>query len=68
MEKDWVCVLNTEQSFQAEMAKEILENDEIECVILNERDTAFPTLGEIGVWVHQDFESKAKELLKELSH
>ncbi len=68
MEKDWVCVLSTELNFQAEMAKEILENEEIDCVILNEHDTAFPTLGVIGVWVHQNFESKAKELLKELSH
>jgi len=68
MEKDWVCIFKTEQSFKAEMAKEILENEEVNSVILNEHDSTFPSIGEIEVWVHQDFESKAKELLKDLSH
>ena len=66
MEKDWVCVFRTEQNFQAEIAKEILENQEIECVVFNEGDSSFPSLGEVEVWVHQDFESKASEILKEL--
>jgi hypothetical protein len=66
MEKDWVCVFRTEQGFQAEIAKEILENEEINCVILNENDSNFPSIGELEVWVHQDFEAKATELLKDL--
>lgn len=68
MEKDWVCVLSTDQNFRAKMAKEILANEEIESIVLSENGTAFPLLGETGVWVHQNFELKAKELLKELSH
>ncbi len=66
MEKDWICVFHTEQSFQAEIAKEILENEEIICVVLNERDSTFPSVGELEVWVHQDFSNKATELLKDL--
>jgi hypothetical protein len=66
MEKDWVCVFQTEQGFQAEIAHEILENEEINCVVLNEHDSTFPSIGELEVWVHQDFEAKAKELLKDL--
>ncbi|MFY9153668.1 MAG: DUF2007 domain-containing protein [Prolixibacteraceae bacterium] len=66
MEQDWKCVFHTTQGYQAEIAKEILENDEINCVILNEHDSAFPSLGEVEVWVHQDFEGKAVELLKDL--
>jgi len=66
MEKDWVCVFQTEQGFQAEIAKEILENEEIHCVILNENDSNFPSIGELEVWVHQDFKAKATELLKDL--
>jgi Putative prokaryotic signal transducing protein len=66
MEKDWVCVFQTGQSFQAEIAKEILENEEIQCVILNEHDTSFPSVGEIEVMVHKDFKEKATELLKDL--
>ena len=66
MEKDWVCVLHSGQNFQAEIAKEILENEEIQCVVLNEHDSTFPSIGEMEIWVHKDFEAKATELLKDL--
>lgn len=66
MEKDWVCVYRTEQGFQAEIAREILENEEIDCVVLNEHDSVIPSIGELEVWVHQDFEITATELLKDL--
>lgn len=68
MEKDWVCVYRTEKNFQAEMAKEILENEEIDCVVLNENDSNFPSIGELEIWVHMDFEEKATHLLKDLAH
>lgn len=68
MEKDWVCAYRTEKNFQAEIAKEILENEEIDCVILNENDSNFPSIGEIEIWVHKDFEEKAIQLLKELAN
>jgi hypothetical protein len=66
MEKDWVGIFRTEKSFQAEMAKEILENEEIDCVVLNELDSNFPSIGDFEIWVHQDFKVKATELLKDL--
>lgn len=66
MEKDWVCVFQTGQNFQAEIAKEILENEEIKCVILNESESAFPSVGNIEVMVHKDFAEKATEFLKDL--
>ncbi|MDP3913152.1 MAG: DUF2007 domain-containing protein [Bacteroidota bacterium] len=66
MEKDWVCVFQTGQNFQAEIAKEILENEEIQCVILNEHDSIFPSIADIEVMVHREFAEKATELLKDL--
>jgi len=66
MEKDWVCVFRTEHLFQAEIAKEILETEEINCVVINEHDSTFPSIGEVEVWVHQDFTDQATELLKDL--
>jgi hypothetical protein len=66
MEKNWVCVFHTEQNFQAEIAREILENEEINCVVINEHDSVIPSIGEVEIWVHQDFEVKATELLKDL--
>ncbi len=66
MEKDWVCVYHTEHGFQAEIAREILENEEINCVVLNEHDSVIPSIGELEVWVHQDLKVKATELLNDL--
>lgn len=66
MEKDWVCVFHTGENFQAEIAKEILENEEIKCVLINEHDSLFPSIGNIEVMVHKDFQEKATELLKDL--
>jgi hypothetical protein len=66
MEKDWVCVFHTEQNFQAEIAREILENEEINCVVINEHDSVLPSIGEVEIWVYMDFEVKATELLKDL--
>lgn len=68
MEKDWVSVLHTGETFQAEIAKEILENEEIKCVIINEHDSTFPSIGDFEVMVHKDFAEKAIELLKDLIH
>jgi len=65
MEKNWVRVFHG-QNFQAEIAKEILENEEIPCVVINENDSTFPSIGDVEVWVHQDFELQASELLKDL--
>ena len=66
MEKDWVCVLRTRENFQAEIAKELLENEEIDCVLLNEHDSSIPSIGDLEIWIHKDFEAKAIELLKDL--
>lgn len=68
MEKDWVSVYQTGQKFEAEMAREILENDSINCVLIDENDSLFPSIGEVEVMVHKDFEARAKELLKDLIH
>lgn len=68
MEKNWICVLQTGENFQAEIAKEILENEEIQCVIINDHDSTFPSIGDIEVMVHKDFAEKAIELLKDLIH
>ena len=68
MEKDWVKVFDASQEYQAEMAKEILEDNEIQAVILNKHDSSYVTIGYIEVYVHKDNEDKALEILKELSN
>ena len=68
MEKDWVVVFETAHQYQAEIAKEVLVNNEIDAVILNQRDSSYTAFGSIEVLVHKDFEQQANELLKELKN
>lgn len=69
MEKDWTLVFTTSLPYQAEIAKEILANEDIEAVILNKQDSnKFVMLGDIEVYVFNEDAEKAKELLKELGN
>ncbi|HJX70392.1 MAG TPA: DUF2007 domain-containing protein [Bacteroidales bacterium] len=65
MEKDWVSVFSTNQDFKAELAKGILEENEIKFVLLNRRDSTY-LFGDIEIFVNRDDTIKAKYLLKEL--
>ena len=69
MEKDWKQVFLTGQEYRAEMAKEILENNGINAVIINQQDGAFLNItGNIEIYVHEDDVNKAVEILKELKN
>jgi len=68
MEKDWVVVFETDQIWQAEMAREVLEIDEIKAVVLNKKETAYNITGDIEVCVHKNDLEKSLELLKTFKH
>ncbi len=68
MEKGWVEIYGTAHEYKASMAKDLLENDGIKAVILNQRDSAYRTFGEFGVFVAEADKIKAVELLKNLKH
>lgn len=65
MENDWVAVFNTTQPYRAEMAKQVLEQNDIEAVLLNKRDS-FYHVGDVEVHVKQNNVIKAKIILKAL--
>ncbi len=60
---NWMVAYETEQMFQAELVKELLEESNIEAVILNQKDSAI-TLGVINVMVNADDLEKATEVIK----
>jgi transcription antitermination factor NusA-like protein len=66
MEKGWTDVYTTANDYEAEIAKNILENAGIQTVILNQHDSAFPTFGEYTVYVSEADKEKAVELLSNL--
>jgi len=66
MEKGWQEIYMTSHEYKAEMAKDILESENIKTVVLNQHDTAYQTFGEFRVYVAEENVAKAVELLKNL--
>ncbi len=66
MENDWKVAYMTGDNYRAEMARQILGQNGIEAVIMNRKDTAHASFGDIEVFVKEENEESARELLKEL--
>jgi len=64
MEKDWVIVYTTNQSYQAEIFRNVLSDHEIESFIINKQDSSYK-FGCIEVYVKRNHVLKAKMLVKE---
>lgn len=64
--KDWVKIQTFQRVHQAELRKNILEENDIPSVIINEKDSLF-LLGEIELYVKKFDEAKAKELIDEFN-
>ncbi len=62
--KDWVKLESFDRLHQAELRKNILEENNIPSVIINEKDSLF-LFGEIELFVRKADEAKAKELIDE---
>jgi len=66
MEKDWKKVFLTGDSVKAEMARELLEINDINSVVLNQKDSVYQVFGDIEVYVNEEEEATALEILKNL--
>jgi len=67
MEKDWVSIYSTNKLYQAEMVKQMLEDNNIFSVIMNQKDSSY-LIGSIELYVEQKHEEKAKELIKQFEN
>lgn len=65
MEQHWQEVFSTSHTWQAEMAKQILEENGINAVVVNRKDSSY-LFGEVAVYTKPENAEKAKELLKDL--
>ena len=67
MEKGWVNVFSTDQRHLAEIAKELLSENQIESVLVDKRDSTYITVGEIELYVRDLNVMKAKFILEKNS-
>jgi hypothetical protein len=60
---EWVTVYTTNNYFDAEIKVGLLSLENIQAVILNQRDSAYGTFGTIKVQVSAEDEKKSREIL-----
>ncbi|MEI8047325.1 MAG: DUF2007 domain-containing protein [Bacteroidota bacterium] len=64
MYDNWESVYSTNQSYDAEMIKTMMADNDIECVIMNKQDSTYG-IGEIELYVLAEDIIKAKQLIQE---
>jgi hypothetical protein len=64
MEKDWVVIYISSDQYQVQIAKNLLDENKIETVIINKQDSMYPSNNAgIELYTHQSNFNKAKEIL-----
>jgi hypothetical protein len=65
MEKDWSLIYSTEEPHLAEMMKVLLEDNGIEAVIINKKDSSYNLFGQVEIYINIADTEKANELVKQ---
>ena len=68
MEKDFILIFSTVDNFKAEIAKEILTDNDVNFVTMNQQDSVIPSIGEIEIYVHENDLKLALDILKKLKN
>ncbi len=61
----WVCIYSTTLLHNAELLRHILHENEIEAVVLNQKDSFYPVIGDVQVFVKPDDVIRAKKTLED---
>ncbi len=67
MDDNWIVAYSTSKPWQAEIAKQVLEDNGISAVIINKQDSSY-LFGEAEVYVDICNLEKAKELTKNIDN
>lgn len=65
MDDNWIIVYNTSELYLAEMAQQMLRDNGIEAVVLDKKDSAYPSIGHIELMVEKENQPAAEKLIKE---
>ena len=66
MEKDWLLIFETDQMYQAEIAKQVLSENDIDSIIINKKDSSYLSFGNVEVYVFEENYENALVLLKDM--
>lgn len=63
---DWTSVYETDQMYRAEFVKDLLNNEDVDAVIFNQKDSSY-LFGSIRVMVKPADREKAAEIVKSIN-
>jgi len=66
MDNKWVVAKTVSKMYIANIAIEVLEDNNIKGVIMNKKDSSYQTFGDIEIYVNPNDLEKAQLLLKEI--
>ncbi len=67
MEKGWKSVIASGDEYLVSIAKDLLQDNGIESVVISHKDSSYVWLGEVELYVRDEDESMANEVLKQLN-
>jgi hypothetical protein len=66
MPENWVKVYGVSQEYEAEMVTGLLKENEIDCVVINKKDSAY-LFGELEIFVDVENAFLAKQIITKLT-
>ncbi|MGC8802436.1 MAG: DUF2007 domain-containing protein [Bacteroidales bacterium] len=63
MEEGWTKIYQTQNAYQAEIIRQVMEKENIACVVMNKQDSSF-FFGNIEIFVKDENVEAAKQLLQ----
>ncbi|MFO7575848.1 MAG: DUF2007 domain-containing protein [Bacteroidales bacterium] len=65
MERDWVRIFESPDEMKVEIARQLLEEHQIDAAIINKRDRVY-LIGDVELYVNRGMVIKAKSVIKDL--
>ncbi len=65
MNNNWVKIYSNTENYLVELARTMLADEKIKAVILNKKDSAYGTFGEIELYTAPEDVERAQTILKE---
>ena len=66
MEKSWKKIYFSGDEFKVLMARDLLEENGINAVIMNQKDSSYKTFGEVELYIEERDEKESLQILDEL--
>ena len=66
MDDGWIKIFSTQEVFKAKVLEAKLQENGIECYIMNKQDSAYLMFGNIGIYTKEPDVERAKKLIEEI--